>query len=117
MTWVITRLCRDCVDQSCVEVCPVDCIYVYQGEAGETFPKQLYIDPEECINCGVCEPECPWEAIFEDEQVPDVFHDDVALNARMLEAKDQFTVPEVTEKQKPTPEQIEENKTKWGYSS
>ena len=117
MTWVITRLCRDCVDQSCVEVCPVDCIYAYQGSDAERFPNQLYIDPEECINCGVCEPECPWEAIFEDEQVPDVFHDDVALNARMLEAKDQFTVPEVTEKQKPTPEQIEENKTKWGYSS
>jgi ferredoxin len=117
MTWVITRLCRDCLDQSSVEVCPVDCIYAYQGEDGETFPKQLYIDPEECINCGVCEPECPWEAIFEDEQVPDVFHDDVALNARMLEAKDQFTVPEVIEKPKPSPEQIEENKSKWGYSS
>ena len=81
------------------------------------YPNQLYIDPEECINCGVCEPECPWEAIFEDEQVPSVFHDDVALNARMLEAKDQFAVPEVGEKPKPTPEQIEENKAKWGYSS
>ncbi len=117
MTWVITRLCRDCVDQSCVEVCPVDCIYEYGGEASEAFPNQLYIDPEECINCGVCEPECPWEAIFEDEQVPNVFHDDIALNAKMLEVKDQFAVPEVVEKQKPTPEQIETNKTKWGYSS
>jgi len=117
MTWVITRLCQDCVDQSCVEVCPVDCIYAFSGEASDTYPNQLYIDPEECINCGVCEPECPWEAIFEDEQVPSVFHDDVALNARMLEAKDQFTVPEVTEKPKPTPEQIEENKSKWSYSS
>jgi ferredoxin len=117
MTWVITRLCQDCVDQSCVEVCPVDCIYAYSGESSETYPNQLYIDPEECINCGVCEPECPWEAIFEDEQVPSVFHDDVALNARMLEAKDQFAVPEVGEKPKPTPEKIEENKAKWGYSS
>ena len=97
MAWVITRLCRDCVDQSCGEVCPVDCIYAYGGEASETYPNQLYIDPEECINCGVCEPECPWEAIFEDEQVPSVFGDDVALNARMLEAKDQFAVPEVGE--------------------
>ena len=87
------------------------------GEASATYPNQLYIDPEECINCGVCEPECPWEAIFEDEQVPSVFQDDVALNARMLEAKDQFAVPEVGEKPKPTPEQIEENKAKWGYSS
>jgi ferredoxin len=116
MTWVITRLCRDCVDQSCVEVCPVDCIYEYTGDDAETFPNQLYIDPEECINCGVCEPECPWEAIFEDEQVPDVFQDDVALNAKILGDKDAFRVPEVVEKAKPTPEQIEENKAKWGYS-
>jgi ferredoxin len=71
MAWVITRLCRECVDQSCVEVCPVDCIYEYTGDDTESFPNQLYIDPEECINCGVCEPECPWEAIFEDEQVPE----------------------------------------------
>ncbi len=57
MTWVVTRLCRDCVDQSCVEVCPVDCIYEYKGDDRETFPNQLYIEPEECIDCGVCEPE------------------------------------------------------------
>ncbi len=117
MTWVITRLCLDCVDQSCVEVCPVDCIYVKDGEPSETFPNQLYIDPEECINCGVCEPECPWEAIFEDEQVPTVFQDDVALNAKMLDYKDDFSVPEVEEKPKPTPEQIEKNKAKYGYSA
>jgi len=53
MAWVITRLCRECVDQSCVEVCPVDCIYEYTGGDAESFPNQLYIDPEECINCGV----------------------------------------------------------------
>ena len=117
MTWVITRLCRDCVDQGCVEVCPVDCIYVYDGEDKSTFPNQLYIDPEECINCGVCEPECPWEAIFEDEQVPPVFTDDTGLNAKILDDKDSFSVPEVEEKPKPTPQAIEENKTKWGYSA
>ena len=116
MTWVITRLCRDCVDMSCVEVCPVDCIYEYKGDDHEEFPNQLYIDPEECINCGVCEPECPWEAIFEDEQVPDVLHEDTALNARIVDQKDAFAVPDVDEKPKPTPEQIEENKAKWGYS-
>lgn len=48
---------------SCVEVCPVDCIYEYQGDDRATFPNQLFIDPEECINCGVCEPECPNSAI------------------------------------------------------
>ena len=116
MTWVITKLCRDCVDGSCVEVCPVDCIYQYDGDDRETFPNQLYIDPEECINCGVCEPECPWEAIFEDEQVPDVFQDDIALGEKVAEEKDSFQVPEVAEKPKPTPEEIEENKKKWGYT-
>jgi ferredoxin len=116
MTWVITRLCRDCVDEACVEVCPVDCIYEYGGDDRKTFPNQLYIDPEECINCGVCEPECPWEAIFEDEQVPEVFQDDTTLNAKIVDLKDEFSVPEVQEKDKPTPEQIEANKAKWGYT-
>ena len=116
MAWVITRMCRDCVDQACVEVCPVDCIYTYNGGDAESFPNQLYIDPEECINCGVCEPECPWEAIFEDEQVPEVFRDDIALNARCVDAKDDFSVPEVEEKEKPSSEQIEANKEKWGYA-
>jgi ferredoxin len=113
VTWVITRLCRDCIDQSCVEVCPVDCIYEYTGSDGETFPSQLYIEPEECINCGVCEPECPWEAIFEDEQVPSVLEEDTALNARMLDCKDEFRVPEVKEKPTPTPAEVEENKRGW----
>jgi len=116
MAWVITRLCRDCVDQSCVEVCPVDCIYAYDGSDSDSFPNQLYIDPEECINCGVCEPECPWEAIFEDEQVPEVFRDDIGLNARCVDAKSDFSVPEVEEKEKPSPEQIDANKEKWGYA-
>ena len=115
MAWVITRLCRDCVDMSCVEVCPVDCIYEYKGDDRETFPNQLFIDPEECINCGVCEPECPWEAIFEDKQVPEIFQADIDLNAKIVDAKDQFEVSEVTEKPKPTPEQVEENKKKWGF--
>ena len=116
MTWVITRLCRDCLDLSCVQVCPVDCIYEYTGDDAETFPKQLYIDPEECIDCSVCEPECPWEAIFQDEQVPEVFKDDTALNAKMVDFKDKFEVPEVEEKESPTPEQITENKAKWGFT-
>lgn len=116
MTWVITRLCRDCVDESCVDVCPVDCIYEHSG-GDAAFPNQLYIDPEECINCGVCEPECPWEAIFEDEQVPEVFTEDVALNAKIVDSGDSRSVPEHEEKPTPTPEQITENKEKWGYSS
>ena len=116
MAWVITRLCRDCVDESCVEVCPVDCIYGYDGDDSATFPNQLYIDPEECINCGVCEPECPWEAIFEDEQVPDVFQSDIQVNAGIVDQTDDRQVPEKEDKPRPTPEQIQSNKDKWGYS-
>ena len=115
MAWVITRLCRDCVDMSCVEVCPVDCIVKHKDENGGGFENQLYIDPDECINCGVCEPECPWEAIFEDEQVPEVFEPDVALNAKIVETRDDFEVPEKPDLPIPTPEQVAENKKKWGY--
>jgi len=79
MPWTITRLCRDCIDTGCVSVCPVDCIYEYIGTDKEKFPNQLYIDPDECIDCGACEPECPWEAIFEEPAVPEVFKDDIAL--------------------------------------
>ena len=116
MAWVITRLCRDCIDMSCVEVCPVDCIYEYRGEDREAFPNQLFIDPEECIDCGVCESECPWEAIFQDGEVPDVFQEDIDLNARIRAVADARGVPEKEEKVVPTPQQVEENKSKWGYA-
>ena len=117
MAWVITRLCRDCLDMACVEVCPVDCIVQYKGDDASAWPNQLYIDPEECINCGVCEPECPWEAIFEDEQVPQVFTEDTALNAKIVDTRDEFEVPEMPDTERPTPEQVAENKSKWGYEA
>jgi len=116
MAWVITSLCRDCVDQACVPVCPVDCIYEYTGSDREKFPNQLYIDPDECIDCSACEPECPWEAIFEDASVPDVFNDDIALNAAIVDGKQDFQVPEVTEKEPPSAEEVKANKLKWGYA-
>lgn len=117
MAWVISRLCRDCVDMSCVEVCPVDCIYEYTGPDRQTFPNQLYIDPEECIDCGVCEAECPWEAIFQDEDVPDVFREDIERNARIAEASDERSVPTREDKAPPTVGQVERNKHSWGYSA
>jgi len=101
---------------ACVEVCPVDCIVQFKGD-DPAFPNQLYIDPEECINCGVCEPECPWEAIFEDEQVPEVFAKDTELNANIVARRDEFEVPEHEDQDPPTPEQVEENRQKWGYSA
>lgn len=63
MAYVICEPCIGVKDASCVEVCPVDCIY--EGE------DQYYIHPEECIDCGACEPVCPVEAIFYEEDVPE----------------------------------------------
>ena len=117
MAFVITRLCRDCRDMSCVEVCPVDCIYEYTGPDRERFPNQLFIDPQECIDCGVCEAECPWEAIFEDQEVPEIFRDDIERNAGIVEADDAHSVPKKEDKDPPAPQQVEENKNKWGYTA
>ena len=98
-------------------MCPVDCIYEYTGEDRDKLPNQLYIDPEECIDCGVCEPECPWEAIFEDERVPDVFQADIALNADDQGREGRVRrCPRSREKPKPTPEQVAANKEKWGFT-
>jgi ferredoxin len=58
MTYIVTENCINCKYMDCVEVCPVDCFY-----EGENF---LVIHPDECIDCGVCEPECPTEAIVPD---------------------------------------------------
>lgn len=66
MTHVITSLCKR--DASCVDVCPVDCIV--PGEPLEEWP-HYYIDPETCIDCGACIPECPYDAIFTEDMVPD----------------------------------------------
>ncbi len=115
MAWVITRLCRDCVDQACVDVCPVECIYEYTGADKVKFPNQLYIHPDECIDCGACEPECPWEAIFEDASVPGVFKEDIAINADLGNSDDK-QVPARGDHESPSPEQVSANKQKWGYA-
>ena len=116
MAYIITRLCGACVDTGCVAVCPVDCIYEHDGSDRDTFPNQLFIDPEECIDCGVCEPECPWEAIFEDERVPTPFAADTELNRIIVDSKDDFQVPEIEDKPKPSPEEVAKNKEKWGFA-
>ena len=61
MTYIVTDACVKCKFMDCVEVCPVDCFY-----EGENF---LVIAPDECIDCGVCEPECPIDAIVPDTEV------------------------------------------------
>ena len=64
MTYVIALPCVDVKDKACIDECPVDCIY--EGE------RSLYIHPDECVDCGACEPVCPGEAIYYEDDVPDV---------------------------------------------
>ncbi|HEY8282880.1 MAG TPA: ferredoxin family protein [Chloroflexota bacterium] len=64
MTYVITEPCINVKDASCVAVCPVDCIY--SNDEADMY----YINPDECIDCGACEPECPVTAIFAEDEVP-----------------------------------------------
>ncbi len=63
MTYIIGEPCVDEKDTSCVDVCPVDCIHPRKDEDNFEAEKMLYIDPEECIDCGACEPACPVSAI------------------------------------------------------
>jgi len=82
MTYVITEPCIDVKDKSCVEVCPVDCIH-----HDEDDDRMLYIDPDECIDCGACEPACPVTAIFTEDDVPDNWKEYTALNAQWYKDK------------------------------
>src|SRR5262245_15689466 len=67
VTYVIAEPCVDVLDKACIEECPVDCIY----EGG----RMLYIHPDECVDCGACEPVCPVEAIFYEDDLPDKWRD------------------------------------------
>ena len=79
MTYVIGEPCIDIVDRACVDECPVDCIY--EGD------RALYIHPDECVDCGACEPVCPVEAIFYEDDLPDV------LQPFLKDNENFFTVP------------------------
>jgi ferredoxin len=117
MAFVITRLCRDCVDGACVDVCPTDCIVEHRPKPGEeALPRQLFIDPHECIDCNMCVPECPWEAIYPDTDVPAAFEDDIALNARAEHRGQGFHVPVERLHRRPSAEEIAANWRKWGLS-
>jgi ferredoxin len=84
MAYYITETCIDVKDKACVDVCPVDCIHPTDGE-GEPM---LYIDPDECIDCGACEPECPVEAIFAEEDMPEDQGRFVEINTKYFELRD-----------------------------
>jgi ferredoxin len=70
MAHVITEPCIGTKDTACVEVCPVDCIHPTKKEGDHGVQQQLYIDPDTCIDCGACIPECPYAAIFTEDEVP-----------------------------------------------
>ena len=79
MPYVIAEPCINVKDKACVEVCPVDCIY--EGK------DQLFIHPDECIDCGACEPECPVNAIFPEDSLPTEWAAYTELNARWFKDK------------------------------
>ena len=92
MTHVVCAPCFNCKYTDCVVVCPVECFY--EGE------QILYIHPDECIDCEACVPECPVEAIFHEDNVPEEWKDFIAVNAELAP-----TLPVITEKKTPLCEQ------------
>ncbi|MFL2708179.1 MAG: ferredoxin FdxA [Gammaproteobacteria bacterium] len=83
MTYVVTESCIKCKYTDCVEVCPVDCFY--EG------PEFLVIDPDECIDCGLCVPECPIDAIYADDELPPDQIDFIEINLRLSEVYENIT--------------------------
>jgi len=77
MTFIVTESCIKCKYTDCVEVCPVDCFH--EG------PNFLVIDPEECIDCSLCEPECPVDAIYAEDDLPDEQSQFMALNEELAQ--------------------------------
>ena len=100
MPFVVTEGCIKCKYTDCVEVCPVDCFH--EG------PNMLVIDPDVCIDCTLCEPECPVEAIMADEDVPEDMQDFIELNAEL--SKDWPVINEM----KSPPDDADEWKDKKG---
>ena len=77
MTYTIAEPCVDVKDKACIEECPVDCIY--EGN------RMLYIHPDECVDCGACEPVCPVEAIFYEDDTPDQWKDYYKANVEFFD--------------------------------
>ena len=88
MAMVVTEPCYGCKFTDCVVVCPVECFH--EGEM------MLFIDPEECIDCGACVGECPVQAIFYEDDVPELWRDYIALNRELAPQ-----CPSIREKKQP----------------
>jgi ferredoxin len=98
MTFVVTENCKGCRFTDCVAVCPVDC---FHGD-----DEMLYIDPDECIDCGACVPECPVEAIFDESQLPEDQTEWLKINADKASG-----LPVINQKGDPLPGAEEREKT------
>ena len=94
MTYIITDPCIGTCDTACLEVCPVDCIHGPDDPEGsgeeakaadfDATSKQLFINPEECIDCGACEPECPVDAIYDEDETPEEYEPSIAHNYKFF---------------------------------
>ena len=87
MTYVIAEPCIGQKDNSCVEVCPVDCIHPTPDEADYDNVEQLYIDPDECIDCDACVEACPVDACFAEDHLPSVWAKFAEINANYFKSK------------------------------
>ena len=85
MAYVVTAPCFGCKYTDCVVVCPADCFH--EGE------KMLYIDPDECLDCSACMPECPVQAIYPEWEVPGEWQEFIALNAEMSQQTPSIVQP------------------------
>jgi ferredoxin len=85
VTYVITDPCIGTKDNSCIEVCPVDCIHPTLDEPDYEHQEMLYIDPEECIDCDACVTACPVNAIFPEDQVPEELRHFTQRNAEYFQ--------------------------------
>ena len=85
MAYIITEPCIGTKDSACVDVCPVDCIHPRKDESDFEGATQLYIHPDECIDCGACVPACPVEAIFALDEVPEKWKNYIEINAKHFE--------------------------------
>ena len=80
MTYIIGSPCIGTKDTACVDACPVDCIHPKKDEDGFDDSEMLFIHPEECIDCGACEPACPVTAIWPEDNVPEEEQKYIAMN-------------------------------------
>jgi len=80
MAYIICKRCITSKKADCLDVCPVDCIHPTKSEEGFAETPQLYINPDECIDCGACKPICPSKAIFSEHDVPDKWQKYIQIN-------------------------------------